>query len=353
MNPKTYVGIGLVAAIAVFLRGFESYFKWRRIDAVPLVPINIAGKGLIRVRGVAEAAKTILSPVSGTPCCFYRVDVKKWVEGVGGFFWSLRLTATSSASFEHFCSETDGLPFNIVDDSGRILVDLRGAEFDLDQTAERVLDGTSNSIDARLADLEAAVSGKAQEPCVQPSERQLRAYVSGIETAHSEQPTDHGGAQVLAALIDLLSEIGDPEVDSPEHRLDLMQRLIQARIASGDPRTYRVPEALEKYRGELAATAAHQATLSAADEKYKLTEYCVIPNKTYEVVGTCAGNPPKNRFDRCESDFEGAGRFDVRVCSKTLDETEEVRYQAVIMMWGGGAATLLCLCIFLRLFHLL
>jgi hypothetical protein len=91
----------------------------------------------------------------------------------------------------------------------------------------------------------------------------------------------------------LLSEIGDPEVDSPEHRLDLMQRLIQARIASGDPRTYRVPEALEKYRGELAATAAHQATLSAADEKYKLTEYCVIPNKTYEVVGTCAENPQR------------------------------------------------------------
>jgi len=50
---------------------------------------------------------------------------------------------------------------------------------------------------------------------------------------------------------------------------------------------------------ERAQQGGLSANPHAASVRYRFTEYCLVPDRTYEVTGTCVENPtPKDEHDR-------------------------------------------------------
>jgi hypothetical protein len=90
----------------------------------PEIPIRGVAMGLVEVHGKAKIDQPVLSPVSATPCCFYKVDIERWVTDKNGGHWS------------HAATDADGPRFYLEDASGKVLVDAHKAEYDLLQTAK-------------------------------------------------------------------------------------------------------------------------------------------------------------------------------------------------------------------------
>ncbi|MFZ0039448.1 MAG: hypothetical protein WAK91_18625 [Candidatus Acidiferrales bacterium] len=366
-DPRAYLAVGFVAGIVTFFRGFSVYREYKLIEDTPHVPIASAAMGLVRVQGTAQTSETILSPVSRTPCCFYLVDIQQWTQDSDVAVQGSRPAVVNNEGghFEPWRTDSSGPRFHIADESGKILVDLHGAKFELEQTGERILDGTSNSIPATMIDLESAVSGEPPKAYVPPSERELQEYVSmtgltsdaGRMNSRPEDATPQLGSrkeQTRLALLDLLRESGEAEVTSPEGRLDRMRELIEARAASAGPLAEKILEAFKEHNAELLAAAAREDTLQAGEEEYKLIEYCVIPNSTYDIVGTCMDNP--DTADPSDHSMIAKGRDDktFQISCKTAGEVEvELRNRATYMIFGGAALSVVCLYFILSLSHLL
>ena len=67
--------------------------------------------GFVHISGKAESAQLLSSPLTKTPCCFYRVEIDQWK------------THDRSSRWEHICTDADGYRFYVEDATGRVLVD--------------------------------------------------------------------------------------------------------------------------------------------------------------------------------------------------------------------------------------
>ncbi|HEY4738989.1 MAG TPA: hypothetical protein VIH76_00170 [Candidatus Acidoferrales bacterium] len=353
-DPRSWLAVGFVGGIVAFFRGFKVYREYRLIEDTPHIRIAAAPIGLVRVRGVAQSTDTILSPVSRTPCCFYRVVIEKWRE-----------SGRNAAGFEQLRTDADGPLFHIADDSGKILVDLHGADFDLVQTAMRILDGTSDSPSATMAQLDAVVAGNQPGAYVPPSEHELRDYVSdtGIKSVtrwignklETQSPlADSAKEQTRQAFLTLLREMTPPETNTPTIPLDSMRKFLEARAAGGDPHAVQMLAAFKEHAVAIEAEAVRMNTTQESRGKYKLTEYCVLPNTAYEIVGTCRENlDAAAACDRC---LIGRGREEstFRISWKTAAEVEVgLRNRAMYMIFGGATVSVVCLYFFLSISNLL
>ena len=351
-DPRGYLALGFVFGAVSFFRGFRVYREYKLIEDTPHIRIAGAPMGLVRVRGVAQPTDTILSPVSRTPCCFYRVVIKQWREG------------GKNAGFEQLRTDADGRRFHVADDSGKILVDLHGAEFDLVQTAMRILDGTSDSPSATMAQLDAVIAGRLPGAYVPPSEHELRDYVSysgikgvtrwigdKLDTHSLDEPVKE---QTRQAFLTLLREMSPPDSNSPAIPLDTMRKMFQARAASGDPHAVQILNAFEEYSAFLEAEAVHMRSMDASDGKYKLIEYCVLPDVNYEIVGTCMDNP--DAADPSDHSMIAKGREEstFQISWKSAGQVEiELRNRAMLLIFGGAAASIACLYFILSFSRLL
>jgi hypothetical protein len=111
--------IGLGMGVYLFFHGFALLQRRRLILDTPFSKIRSASLGLVEVSGLAVGPYTISAPVSERPCFYYHTlvwewkkqgDDKKWVKVV---------------------SECVHVPFFLDDNTGRVLVDPRGAELDI------------------------------------------------------------------------------------------------------------------------------------------------------------------------------------------------------------------------------
>ena len=364
-DPRAYLALGFVAGTIAFFKCFVAYRKYRFIEDTPRIPIADAAIGVVRVRGTTESNETLLSPVSRTPCCYYSVDIQRWKDLEAASLQGNKMPLTNDGGqFVKWRTDSNGPRFYISDESGKMLVDLHGAELDFEQTGERILDGSSDSITATMADLDDAVSGRPPQPFVPPSERELQEYVSmsGVRSfpewmnAHldrSEPHSDPAKERTRRALLDLLRESGEADVTSAEARLDKMHKLIEARAAKGDRNAGQILQAYQDHKLELAATAARENTLLAGEGKYKLIERCVVANSVYEVVGTCMENSDaKESRDRVVI-AKGKEESTFVISQETGEALEsDLRSRATMLVFGGGALAVLCLVLFLYLSHL-
>jgi len=117
--------VGFGAGLFWFFKGFRVYREYRVLADTPEIPIRSMAMGLVEIHGKAKGAETVESPVTKTPCFFYKVDVEKWVRDKNGGHWS------------HAATDANGVRFYLEDATGKVLVDAQGAEYDLIQTAKR------------------------------------------------------------------------------------------------------------------------------------------------------------------------------------------------------------------------
>ena len=125
-DPTVWSIIGLGAGLYYFFKGFREYRKYRVLADTPEIPIRSVAMGLVEVHGKAKGEQRVISPVSHTPCYYYKVAIERWEKDSKG-----------RGSWHNYKSDFSGVRFYLEDETGHVLVDAQGAEFDLEQTARR------------------------------------------------------------------------------------------------------------------------------------------------------------------------------------------------------------------------
>src|SRR5579872_7343396 len=117
-----WLTVGFGAGLYYFYKGFRTFREYRVLMDTPEVPIRSVAMGLVDIHGKATGTPPIPSPVTQTPCYFYKVDIERWVTDKNGGHWS------------HVTTDADGPKFYVADKTGKVLVDAHEAELDLIQT---------------------------------------------------------------------------------------------------------------------------------------------------------------------------------------------------------------------------
>ncbi len=255
-SSQAFFLLPLAFAIGVyfFFRGFRVFRTYRYVADTPEATLRSVAMGFVKVRGKATGTKTVNSPVTHTPSFFYRVDVDLWYGDNSEGRWVRQTT------------DTGGGVFYLHDHTGKVLIQPQNAEFDLVQTGQQQIMVTSASASA-------AGSGEAARQAV-PSQASVSELELYARAALSRAPTNvllSGGIQ--------MSPLDSPEEFQRKRKLAVQGGLgFFEQIAKGGNPSHR-PGALSG--------------------RYQLTEYCIVPEQSYEVSGTCLENPnPTDEHDR-------------------------------------------------------
>jgi hypothetical protein len=197
----------LGAGVYLFFRGFKVYWDYRVLKNLPRSSIRGLAMGLVRVRGRATGSESLVSPVSRQPCYYYSLDVAKWeTDHRNNHFW------------RRWSRDSDQVKFYLEDETGKVLLNARRAELELDKTFQQIIDG-------ELPD--------------------------NLFTFSHQRELFEGKAAA-----------------------DAMPAAEAAR---------------ERYQLELIGALAKGGAKGEAG-RFRLTEYCILPGKWYEVTGTCVEN---------------------------------------------------------------
>ncbi len=171
---------GFGAGIYWFFKGFRVYREYRVLADTPEMPIRSIAMGLVEIHGKAFSAddKLVNSPVTQTPCLFYKVDIERYERDSKG-----------SGSWRHYKTDANGSPFYLQDGTGKVLMDAHGAEYDLMQTARRETGTSAGRAFQRL------FSDKGDQTLASGtvvSDESLIAYAESLASV--------GGSSVLGSL---------------------------------------------------------------------------------------------------------------------------------------------------------
>lgn len=330
-DPTGALILGTGAGIWMFFKGFRVFREYKVVEDTPRISIRSVSMGLAHIRGVAQLEPPILSPVSHTPCCFYRIEIEQWKSEGKSHAWS------------HIRTDQDGAKFFVADQTGKVLVDAQAAEFDVPMTAERVVDSARPSFSTAGA-----------------SDAELLQYVSysGV----------HKVASTVEHWLAKKGTLADPNREEARQTLlSLMQAVPNVAHGGGVPIEFMEKMAArmplknpleEQKRQEVLAhfrSMAQAGTVqlpvnitSSATGRYRLKEYVIAPGQEYTITATCAENPAASGSgDRnliCKGDHEST----FLISSKSDAGTEkDLRHRALWMVLGGAALSLICLALLL------
>ena len=114
-----WCGVGFCAGIGLFFYGFRLLQRRRLILDTPFSKIRSASMGMVEVSGLAVGPYTMVAPITARPCYYYRTLVWEWKQ------------SGKNKNWVKVAGECMHLPFFLDDNTGRVLVDPRGADLDL------------------------------------------------------------------------------------------------------------------------------------------------------------------------------------------------------------------------------
>jgi hypothetical protein len=150
---------GTVLGVDLFFRGFQMLQRRRLIEDTPRSKIRGAAIGQVEVYGKVVGPYTIISPLTVTECFMYVTSLYSLKNGFAGVS---KVLAT----------ETLAVPFFIEDETGRILVDPRGAELQVESTPQDLSESEPESIRRLIARHAGpnSTAAKATERCIKPGD---------------------------------------------------------------------------------------------------------------------------------------------------------------------------------------
>ena len=160
-----WCGIGFIAGIYLFFRGFYLLQRRRLILDTPFSKIRSASMGMVEVSGLAVGPYTMVSPITARPCYYYRTQA-----------WEYKQSGKDK-QWVNVAGECMHVPFFLDDNTGRVLVDPRGAELDLHRDFQQEFntsffssDDTPASVSSFLARHGVATTNriKIEECCIKP-----------------------------------------------------------------------------------------------------------------------------------------------------------------------------------------
>jgi hypothetical protein len=136
MTPKDALNLlfslcGLIVGLYLFLRGFRLLQRKKWIEDTPVTKIAGAAIGAVKVFGKVTGPYTLLSPLAQVDCYYYRTTA-----------WNGR-DAQREDQLEGKATETIFTPFFVEDETGRLMVDPRGAQLELPAEYEEQISGDS------------------------------------------------------------------------------------------------------------------------------------------------------------------------------------------------------------------
>ncbi len=166
-RAEIWAAIGFGFGLYWFFKGFRVYRECRVIEDTPETPIRSIAMGLVEVHGKAVGDPPVRSPVTRTPCFFYKVEIEKWQSDQKG----------EAGSWRHYKTDFGGAPFYLEDPTGKVLVDAHGADVDLNPCDKREVDGFSKffspSIDPGDAQIDPAIASTFEA-----SDREVLMYIT-------------------------------------------------------------------------------------------------------------------------------------------------------------------------------
>ena len=161
-----WCGIGFCAGIGLFFYGFQLLQRRRLILDTPFSKIRSASMGMVEVSGLAVGPYTMIAPITARPCYYYRTLV-----------WEYKQRGKNK-EWVRVAGECLHLPFFVDDNTGRLLVDPRGADLELHRDFEQQFsdsffttkDPAPENVRSFLARHAIATSNKikVEEYCIKP-----------------------------------------------------------------------------------------------------------------------------------------------------------------------------------------
>ena len=383
-NLYGFLSIGFAVGLYFFFKGFRVFREYRVLEDTPLVPLRSVAMGLVHVHGRATADHYVTSPVTRTPCCFYKVEIEKWKTGERGEKW------------EHYCTDEDGVWFYLDDNSGRVLVDARKAELDLLECGKR-------EVGAPGAGVRRLLSSSNDSPLISglvPTDAELLSYAGTAATRragsfvswglsrtgrqvpeHPEQatpiamkPAESAGApgsvaQVLAGPGGLVQQAlltAGPRSDPKQE--EVRQAMAKAfQYPAGSPEfaehMRRAAEAHNTDPAEVQKFISRMASLqsipmgwdfSAGSGRYRFTEFCILPNHWYDVTGTCIENRDAGSESERNMIVKGEAEPTFLISRRPAQGIEKyLRRKAALLVFGGAALSIVSMGVLLARLGLL
>jgi hypothetical protein len=118
-RPIAWCMIGMGFGVYLFYRGFRLLQRRQLILNTPISKIRGASVGMVELSGLAVGPYTMPAPVTGKTCYYYQTLVWEWKHSGKNKQWV------------KVAGECMHLPFFLDDNTGKVMVDPRGAELDL------------------------------------------------------------------------------------------------------------------------------------------------------------------------------------------------------------------------------
>jgi hypothetical protein len=320
--------VGFSAGIWTFFRGFREFRKYRVLVDTPEIPIRSVPMGLVEIYGVARGGQQIFSPVSHTPCFYYKVEIEKWTkdsDGRGG--WS------------HHLTDQTGVSFYLQDTTGRVLIEPQEAELDLNRNARRETGGGFKRDFVSMFG-----GGKKTDSAlgIGPSESELLNYIASVGTGLSRPELVPASPTEVSATSGTTSS-GSSSLQDTRAQFHAFLREYRRR-----GRAARARGDLSSFLNFIRSGLGTSGRPVASGERFRLTEYCIVPDRPYDITGTCTENPmPKDPNDR-NMIVKGKNEPTFVISWRSEREIEShLRRRAIKYIFGGAILAVVCAAILL------
>ena len=361
-----WCAIGFCAGLGLFFYGFRLLQRRRLILDTPFSKIRSASMGMVEVTGLAVGPYTMIAPVTARACYYYRTEVREYKQRGKNKEWV------------KVAGECMYVPFFVDDNTGRLLVDPRGADLDLHCDFEQEFcdsffttkDPAPENVRGFLARHGIVTSNriKVQEFCIKPKNSLfilgtlgenpgLEVSPRGVPDDENQNSLSMGGFSL--SMGSLASRMG---VTDDDLRLD-------AAVSRPSPR---LPVEVIQLSPERAPTAAaemsHQQKIAAALMKAGISNPAAwaaagVPAagaaQETEVVaaastsqagnggnGNCGATGTEDGFERRPAVVLTRGTNNKTFLISWRSQQDVARslgWKSVLMIWGGPALALVCL----------
>ena len=362
--------LGFGFGLYTFYKGFRTFREYRVIADTPVIPIRSIPMGLVQVRGQAKGDAPVTSPVSRSACYWYKVVIEHW-----------KTDSKGRGSWQHFRTDLDGVKFHLEDSTGHVKVDAHDAELDLPQTARRelghsLLSGTGpgasdDELRRYVTKAGAHMFGGLIErglqhvsPLSDPGkEQQRQALANAFQATPGTQDFMQRMIPFVTPMIKQRLESVGPQAD-PKHEQARQAALEAFNHPPGSPEFVAALQRAGAMSGESPQAIAHfreilqpsndLALFNPASGRFRLTEFCIVPDGAYDMTGTCMENPePADEHDR-NLIAKGHNEPTFLISSKSEKQLESsLRWRAVGKIFGGAALCIICAAVILAKLGLL
>ena len=374
--------IGVAAGIYLFVQGFRLLERRRLILDTPFSKIRSASIGMVELSGLAVGPYTIIAPLTARPCYYYRTLVWEWKR------------RGKSDQWVKVAGECMHVPFFLDDNTGRVLVDPRGANLDLHRDFQQEFcdsffttkDPVPDNVRRFLARNGITTKNKikVEEFCIKPKNALFilgtLAENPGLELA--PQPIREGEGLDLISTKALSLRLGGAfsfsiGVDGDSDPGSLLQRLAAPPDARSDDKatqvirlaTEQIPlgsanlTQQEKITAALlqagisnpagwSAAGVGSQTLKGREEAARLTGPPQDEKKAFSRAGSGSPALEPNGFDPHPPVVlrQGATNKTFMISwRRQRDVARSLAWKCTLMIWGGPALALLSLYVLLSI----